>query len=527
MPCTYSISPTSQSFAADGGTVTVAVTAGNGCSWTAAGGAAWATLTGTGGTGSGGVTVSVGANGATTARTTALTIAGRSFTVTQAGIPCSYALSSSSQSFSEAGGNGSITLTSSGGCAWTAASNAGWVTVATTSGSGSGTVSFSVAANTEASARTATITAGGQAFSVTQAAAPCAYTLSSTSQSVGPGGGAGSVTVGTASGCTWTASSSATWVTMNTAGGTGGSVAAFSVAANPVASPRSATLMIAGQPFAVTQAAAACTYGLSSPGQSFTDTGGAGSVSVTATAGCAWTASSNAAWVRVGTPSGAVVPFTVEANTTTSPRSASLSIAGQVFTVSQAAMACSYAVTPPSQSFPETGGNGAVNVDAPAGCGWTASSNAAWVTVQSAGGSGSAGVPFTVAANTTLAARNAAVTVGGKSITVTQAAGACTYALSAAISQQFPQQGGTGSVSVNCGTGCAWTAVSSDTTWVTVTTPSGSGTGAVSYKVAKNGNPTARTTTITVGGKTYTVKQDAANRPTPPKKVRVTSIIGG
>ncbi len=471
--------------------------------------------------------MNVGANGATTTRTAALTIAGRSFTVTQAGVPCSYTLSPASQSFSEAGGNGSITLTSNGACAWTATSNAGWVTVTTTSGSGSGTVNFSVAANTGASARTATITAGGQAFSVTQAAAPCTYALSSTSQSVGADGGAGSVTVATAGGCTWTASSSATWVTMDTAGGTGGSVAAFSVAANPVTSPRSATLMIAGQPFTVTQAAAACTYGLSPTGQSFTEAGGVGSVSVTAGGGCAWTASSNAAWVRVGTPSGAVVPFTVDANTTTSPRSASISIAGQVFTVSQAAMACTYGVTPASQSFPETGGNGALNVSAPAGCGWTASSNAAWVTVQTASGNGSAGVPFTVAANNSLAARNAAVTVGGQSITVTQAAGACTYALSAAISQQFPQQGGTGSVSVSCGTGCAWTAVSSDTTWVTVTTPSGSGTGAVSFKVAKNSNTTARTTTITVGGKTYTVKQDAANRPTAPKKVRVTSVIGG
>ncbi|HEY0172525.1 MAG TPA: M36 family metallopeptidase [Pyrinomonadaceae bacterium] len=84
--CTYSISPTSASAPAAGGSGTVTVTAGAGCGWTASSNAAFIGITsGASGTGSGTVTYSVGANAGTTSRTGTLTIAGQTFTVTQAG----------------------------------------------------------------------------------------------------------------------------------------------------------------------------------------------------------------------------------------------------------------------------------------------------------------------------------------------------------------------------------------------------------------------------------------------------------
>ncbi|HEV2860591.1 MAG TPA: M36 family metallopeptidase [Pyrinomonadaceae bacterium] len=84
--CTYSISPTSASQPAAGGTGTVSVTAGAGCNWTAASNASFITVTGgASGTGSGTVSYSVAANTGTTSRTGTLTVAGLTFTVTQAG----------------------------------------------------------------------------------------------------------------------------------------------------------------------------------------------------------------------------------------------------------------------------------------------------------------------------------------------------------------------------------------------------------------------------------------------------------
>jgi serine protease len=85
--CTYSISPTSASYAAVGGTGSVSVTAGAGCNWTAVSNATFITITGgASGTGNGTVSYSVAANAGTTSRTGTMTIAGQTFTVTQAGI---------------------------------------------------------------------------------------------------------------------------------------------------------------------------------------------------------------------------------------------------------------------------------------------------------------------------------------------------------------------------------------------------------------------------------------------------------
>ncbi|MGB8511033.1 MAG: M36 family metallopeptidase [Pyrinomonadaceae bacterium] len=84
--CTFSISPTSASVAAGGATGSVSVTAGAGCNWTAVSNASFITITsGASGTGSGTVGYSVSANTASTSRTGTATIAGQTFTVTQAG----------------------------------------------------------------------------------------------------------------------------------------------------------------------------------------------------------------------------------------------------------------------------------------------------------------------------------------------------------------------------------------------------------------------------------------------------------
>ncbi|HKO45510.1 MAG TPA: M36 family metallopeptidase [Pyrinomonadaceae bacterium] len=84
--CTFSINPTGQSFNAGGGTGSVTVTAGAGCGWTAVSNATFITIT-SGGSGSGNGTVnySVSSNASTSSRNGTMTIAGQTFTVTQAG----------------------------------------------------------------------------------------------------------------------------------------------------------------------------------------------------------------------------------------------------------------------------------------------------------------------------------------------------------------------------------------------------------------------------------------------------------
>lgn len=86
---------------------------------------------------------------------------------------CTYTLMPGSADFPAAGGSGSFTLTVAGGgagCTYTAVSNDSFVTImGGASGADSGTVSYSVAASNVSSPRVATITAGGQTFTINQA----------------------------------------------------------------------------------------------------------------------------------------------------------------------------------------------------------------------------------------------------------------------------------------------------------------------------------------------------------------------
>lgn len=173
IPCAFAINPVSQNFADTGGagSVTVTVTAGVGCSWTAVSNAAWITVTGgAAGTGNGTVTYNVDAN-AGAARTGTITIAGLIFTVNQSPFGCTYAINPTTAGILAAGGNGSVAVTAGAGCPWTAVSNAAWISVTGgAAGTGNGTVNYSVAANAGI-ARTGTITIAGLTFTVNQLAA--------------------------------------------------------------------------------------------------------------------------------------------------------------------------------------------------------------------------------------------------------------------------------------------------------------------------------------------------------------------
>jgi len=69
------------------------------------------------------------------------------------------------------GGVGGVTLTTGAGCTWTAGSNAGWLTLGSSSisGTGSKTLSYSVAVNQSKDARTGIIYSGNRSVTVTQA----------------------------------------------------------------------------------------------------------------------------------------------------------------------------------------------------------------------------------------------------------------------------------------------------------------------------------------------------------------------
>ena len=142
--------------------------------------------------------------------------------------------------------------------------------------------------------------------------------------------------------------------------------------------------------------------------QSVTAAGGAGTaIAVSATSGCSWTAASNAPWITGVTPGSGTgnvtVNFTIAANPTGTPRTGTLTVAGQTFTVNQQGAACAYSINPTSQSVPAAGGAGTA----------IAVTDDVWVLmdrrkqrsldhgVTPGSGTGNGTVSFTIAANQT------------------------------------------------------------------------------------------------------------------------------
>src|SRR6185312_14800820 len=157
----------------------------------------------------------------------------------------------------------------------------------------------------------------------------------------------------------------------------------FSDAVPPV-TIQTLTATSTGATLQITQA---CIYSLGSSGQSFGDSGGPGSVALTTGTNCAWTATSDSAWLTVNSGSGsgtgsATVAFSVAANPGAA-RTGSLTIGGETFTVTQAANACLFSVTPLNPSVSHTAASYSLSVTATAGtCSWAAfSNNASWLTI--------------------------------------------------------------------------------------------------------------------------------------------------
>ena len=172
---------------------------------------------------------------------------------------------------------------------------------------------------------------------------------------------------------------------------------------------------------------------------------------------------------------------------------------------------CTSTVSPDGQSFSASGGTGTLNVTSAGECGWTAVSNASWVTITSSStGSGSGTVSFQVSANVSGSSRTGTVTVGSQSFTVSQAGGSsgssCLYSISPEH-LTFSAGGGVGNLQVITSDGCSWNAAAS-ASWITINSGAGgSGNGTISFSVSRNRSGIVRRGTITVGGQTFDLKQ--------------------
>ncbi|HJT87665.1 MAG TPA: VWA domain-containing protein [Bryobacteraceae bacterium] len=173
-----------------------------------------------------------------------------------------------------------------------------------------------------------------------------------------------------------------------------------------------------------------CNYFVQPLTQNIVGGGATGFVNIIAATGCTWTAVSNVSWITVlagasGNGQGAV-SYRVDPNPTSSTRTGTVTIAGQTHTVTQAGGGgCSYSLMPSSNNMLAIGGSSSTRLTTGAGCSWTASSGASWITLTSpSSGTGSAAINYSVSPNTSTSSRTGTITVSGQTFTVTQAGGA-------------------------------------------------------------------------------------------------------
>jgi photosystem II stability/assembly factor-like uncharacterized protein len=233
-------------------------------------------------------------------------------------------------------------------------------------------------------------------------------------------------------------------------------------------------------------------------------------------------------WIRLITPKtiggDATILFRVDAHTDAAfgSRTGYVIVAGRAFAVNQAPAGCTYAVSTSSVSVASGAASGTVTVTTAAGCGWTALSNAEFITVAGTGSfSGTATIAFNVGANPATTARSGTMYIAGETVAVSQAASSPpTLSLSKTTLRftglsngaQFVTQTPAESVRLTQnGVGSLQWVATSDRPWLVLSPAASTGSGTLDVFVQfVNGLPLPGTTTGTVtisatGGQTGTL----------------------
>ncbi len=363
---------------------------------------------------------------------------------------CVYSFAVSPAAFSQASGSGTITVSNGASCAWTAVSNAAWLTVTGgTPGAGNGLVTFNVAANATTAPRVGSITIAGEPLFISQAATGLLVTTDF-SEGIPPGwtvvhNGTGNYPNG----------KPATWTTDNPCNRLIPAPFAppFAIIDSACAiQPATQDESLISPPFDATGLGQVI---LQFDNQFRWFSGGdneIGDVDVSTDGGQNWDNAlrmqgandgfpmPNIKTVNLtdfisGNPANVRVRFRyyvtaatppVSPTPTSAPRDALKPSAPNAPAFQELSWGIdrptilAFTISPTTQSFNINGGSGQIAVEAAAGVEWMAQSNVPWVMLTGNGGTGSGSIGYQVAANSTGALRPGTLTVAHNSFTVMQ-----------------------------------------------------------------------------------------------------------
>ncbi len=347
----------------------------------------------------------------------------------------------------------------------------------------------------------------------------------------------------------WSAASDAAWATItNGTSGVNAGTITVSYTENTTGAERVATITVTadgatGSPKSVkiTQAPELAILSVTPANSAVSASAGVMTFSVenTGTGTMNWTASSGEAWATItagnsGTNAG-MITVSYAANTTTTPRVATITVTAEgatespkSVTLTQAGEQPILAVTPTDSAVEAEAGTATFTVTN-VGNGtltWTAGSGESWATITEGGsGTGDGTITVSYEANSSNAVRVATITVTADGatnsphpVTLTQAAGIPVLSVSPSDSA-VPAGTGTVAFAVeNSGTGTlSWSASSGDA-WATITDGnSGTDAGTITVSCTANSTMAPRVATITVTAdgatespKSVTITQAAA-----------------
>ena len=182
-------------------------------------------------------------------------------------------------------------------------------------------------------------------------ASKCTTNVTNSSPSLPAAGGTGTLTIGTARECSWSATADGgDWIRLNTTDGQGPATITYSVSPNTQGTQRRGSIAVAEHRLDIVQEAAQCRYDVTPPRRNVDSAGGDATFNVAATPGCAWKADSSDSWLGNAIPSSgvgnAVVRFSVAPNASAG-RTGNATIAGVKVGIDQTG-ASAPAPTPPA-----------------------------------------------------------------------------------------------------------------------------------------------------------------------------------
>ena len=277
--------------------------------------------------------------------------------------------------------------------------------------------------------------------------------------------------------------------------------------------PLGIALVLAGLVFATPQARGSCTYAITPTSRVHGYGGSTGLVTITTSSNiCSWAVVNTNSWVTIdsqsnGTGDGSM-GYTVASNPSLNSRSGVVMVAGQALFLSQLGIPCNFSISPASRNHGYGAATNTVALTASSNlCAWTITNYNNWIFVTSTNsGKGSATVSYRITPNPNGLERTGLVGIADQVLSLIQTSAPCVFSISPATRLHgFGAE--TGMVNVTTLTGCAWSAISTNS-WITFPSHAeGTNSGSLSYAVAANLSSTSRTGLISVAGQLFSVRQ--------------------